>query len=228
MEEQGAVVRFAPAAGREVPRALSPKQKLLDHGPAALSSTELLALVVPGHGRAAEGLLRRRGLRGLTAMGPAQWQAERGFGPAAALRMCAVFELGRRCWGEPRDERPRIGRPRDVFRRVGRLRRLKKEHLVGLYLDAQNGLIHDETVSIGSLNTTRTHPREILYPAILHMAAGFVLAHNHPSGCLEPSPEDVEFSHAVRRAGELMGIELYDHVIVSVRGYLSLRERGLL
>ena len=115
-----------------------------------------------------------------------------------------------------------------VFQRLRHLCRAKKEHLVGLYLDSQNGLLHEETVSIGSLNTTRTHPREILYPAIVHLALGFILAHNHPSGCLEPSPEDLEFTQSVQRAGALMGIELYDHLIVGRDGYTSLRERGLL
>ena len=113
--------------------------------------------------------------------------------------------------------RPRLTRPKEVF---------KQEHLLGLYLDAQNGLTHMETVSIGSLNTTRTHPREILYPAILHLAFGFILAHNHPSGSLDPSDEDIAFSRAVHRAGELVGIELYDHLIVTKGGFTSLRERG--
>ena len=81
---------------------------------------------------------------------------------------------------------------------------------------------------MGALNTTRTHPREILHPAVAHLAMGFILVHNHPSGCLEPSSEDVEFTRAVQRAGELMGIELYDHLIIAAGGYTSLRERGLL
>ena len=89
-------------------------------------------------------------------------------------------------------------------------------------------MLHRETISVGSLNTTRTHPREILYPAVAHLALGFILAHNHPSGCLEPSPEDIEFTRATRRAGSLMGIELYDHLIIGEGGYISLRERGLL
>ena len=75
-------------------------------------------------------------------------------------------------------------------------------------------------------STTRTHPREILYPAIVHGALGFILAHNHPSGSVEPSDEDVAFSRSVHRAGEVMGIELYDHVIVGASGFTSLRERG--
>jgi DNA repair protein RadC len=143
--------------------------------------------------------------------------------------LCAVFELGRRVYGRDDDaDKPRISCPREVFERVRHLGRARKEHLVGLYLDAQNLLVHQETISIGSLNTTRTHPREILYPAVVHLALGFILVHNHPSGCLDPSPEDVEFTHAIKRAGELMGIEMYDHVIVARRGYTSMRERGTL
>ena len=119
-------------------------------------------------------------------------------------------------------------RPLDAYAQVPELRHARKEHLVGLYLDAQNGLLHRETLSIGSLNTTRTHPREILYPALLHLALGFILVHNHPSGCLDPSEEDVEFTRSVKRAGELVGIELYDHLVVANGGYTSLRERGTL
>jgi DNA repair protein RadC len=95
-------------------------------------------------------------------------------------------------------------------------------------LDPQNTVVGCEEVSKGSLNTTRTHPREIYKSALLANALGIILGHNHPSGCLEPSPEDVEFTQAVSRAGELIGVELYDHVIVTDEGYTSLRERGLL
>ena len=143
--------------------------------------------------------------------------------------MTAVFELARRAY-EAKSEtpRPRLTRPQEVFRQVHHLVALKKEHLVGLYLDAQNGLIHTETLSVGSLNTTRTHPREILNPAIVHLAMGFILAHNHPSGSLDPSDEDIEFTRGVQRAGQIIGIELYDHLIVAAAGFTSLRERGAL
>jgi DNA repair protein RadC len=108
------------------------------------------------------------------------------------------------------------------------LKKARKEHLVALYLDAQNRLIARETVSVGSLNTTRTHPREVLQPAIASSALAFILVHNHPSGSLDPSRDDVEFTRTMARAGELMGINLYDHLIVSRRGFVSLKERGLL
>jgi DNA repair protein RadC len=230
----------APAAPRpptvdDLPRALRPREKLLARGPGTLSQVELLALVLgAGAGgerawRLADRLVRRHGLAGLARLPATGWCAERGVGMAGAARLAAAFELGRRAYDRDADgERPRLQRPRQVFRQVRHLGRAKKEHLVGLYLDAQNGLLHQETVSIGSLNTTRTHPREILYPAIAHLALGFILVHNHPSGNPDPSPEDLEFTRAVQRAGELMGIELYDHLIVAGASYTSLRERGLM
>ena len=224
-----------PRAPHDLPRALRPREKLAAQGPARLSLAELLCLVLGSGtrrepvGRIAGRLLRRHGLQGLSELDADGWRKQPGIGRVTAARMCAVFELGRRAYGRARDEEPpRLSRPRDVFRRVKHLGRAKKEHLVGLYLDAQNGLLHQETISIGSLNTTRTHPREILYPAVLHLAVGFILVHNHPSGCLDPSPEDIEFTQAVRRAGDLIGIELYDHIIVARGGYTSLRERGVL
>jgi DNA repair protein RadC len=158
-----------------------------------------------------------------------EWLAENGLGPVSAARLGAAFELGRRAFTDPDGfRRAPVSGPQQAFRLVRHLTRARKEHLVGLYLDAQNGLVARETISIGSLNTTRTHPREILFPAVTHLALGFILAHNHPSGCLEPSREDLEFTRAIQRAGELMGIELYDHLVVARDGYTSLRERGLL
>lgn len=205
---------------------------LLTAGPTALTHAELLSVVLgvrkEGGRRIAGRLLRRHGLDGMARLEPRSWLSERGIGPASAARLAAVFELGRRIHRQDREERPRISSPRDAWRQVRHIGSARKEHLVGLYVDSQNALIHRETISIGSLNTTRTHPREILHPAVVHLALGFVLAHNHPSGCLDPSTEDAEFTHSIKRAGELMGIELYDHLIVTRGGYTSLRERGLL
>jgi len=217
-----------------MPRALRPKEKLLAAGPEILSHAELLTLILgsirrEAATRTANRLLRAHGLSGLAGLSASAWQAQAGLGTSLAARLCAAFELGRRAFaGDPRRRRPRLTGPRQAYRHVRQLGWAKKEHLVGLYLDAQNGLLHRETISIGSLNTTRAHPREILYPAVTHLALGFILAHNHPSGCFEPSTEDIEFTASVRRAGELLGIELYDHLIVAGSRYISLRERGLL
>lgn len=204
-----------------------PKRKLLAKGARILSNSELLTVILGGNAGTATRLIRRYGLAGLRELPASAFRRQERVGPASAARILAVCELARRAYGSAAAERPRINRPADVYRQVRHLAGLKKEHLVGLYLDAQNGLIYQETISIGSLNTTRTHPREILEPALRHLALGFTLAHHHPSGCPDPSTEDIEFTKAVARAGELMGIELYDHLVVAREGFCSLRERGL-
>jgi len=219
---------------RERPRAFRPREKMFSRGPSALSHGELISLVlgtgVAGlpAGKIAGSLVRRHGLDGLTRLSVRDWRSERGLGQAKAARLCAVFELARRAYGRNGESRPKINGPKQVYRQVRHLAEARKEHLVGLYLDSQNGLLCQETISVGSLNTTRTHPREILFPAVTHLALGFILVHNHPSGCLDPSAEDIEFTRVVRQAAELLGIELYDHLIVAGDGYTSLRERGVL
>jgi DNA repair protein RadC len=225
--------RAKRAALAALPRQHRPREKAFAKGVSALGQAELLALVL-GNGTAktsvfdlAERLVKRHGLKGLKALTPQDWAREPGVGAALAARLASAFELGRRATGcGESEERTRITRPREAWRLTRELGHAKKEHLLGLYLDAQNGLIHKETISVGSLNTTRTHPREILYPAIAHLALGFILVHNHPSGSLDPSDEDVAFTRAVHRAGETVGIELYDHLIVAGGGFTSLRERG--
>ena len=216
-----------------LPRPHRPRERAFARGIAALSHGELLSLVLgTGTARASalaagERLVRRHGLAGLAALAPADWRREPGVGTATAARLAAAFELGRRASASSEtSERPKVTRPRDAWALTRDLARARKEHLVGLYLDAQNALIHRETISVGSLNTTRSHPREILYPAIAHLALGFILVHNHPSGSLDPSDEDVAFTRAVHRASETVGIELYDHLIVAKGGFTSLRERG--
>jgi DNA repair protein RadC len=216
-----------------LPRQHRPREKAFAKGVSALGTAELVALVLGKGTRKtltftlAERLVRRHGLKGLRALTLNDWTREPGVGVALAARLASAFELGRRASdGGEGEERARITRPREVWKLTRELGHAKKEHLLGLYLDAQNGLIHRETISVGSLNTTRTHPREILYPAIAHLALGFILVHNHPSGSLDPSDEDVAFTRAVHRAAETVGIELYDHLIVSRGGFTSLRERG--
>src|SRR5439155_19088879 len=164
---------------------------------------------------------------GLHQLSPTRWVKEARIGFSNACRMAAVFEFGRRLL-VPSGDDPRVSSPAEAYALVRDLTKARKEHLVALYLDAQNRLICRETVSIGSLNTTRTHPREAMQPAIVNSALAFILVHNHPSGSLDPSRDDIEFTRTMARAGELIGINLYDHLIVSSRGFVSLKEKGLL
>ncbi|HEU4401169.1 MAG TPA: DNA repair protein RadC [Candidatus Polarisedimenticolia bacterium] len=219
---------------RELPAAvLRPREKLLRFGVQGMSHAELLAVLLGTGTRGcnvlalAEDLVAKYGAPGLPRLSLLEGTGNRGVGRVKGGQMLAAFELARRVLAPPADE-PRVASPAEAYALVRDLRRARKEHLIALYLDAQNRLILRETVSIGSLNTTRTHPREVLQPAIVHSALAFILVHNHPSGSLDPSRDDVEFTRTISRAGELMGISLYDHLIVSHRGYVSLKEKGLL
>ena len=123
----------------------------------------------------------------------------------------------------------RITRPADVYDAVRAwYRGLDREALGVLALDAQNQPVAFQIVSLGGLNTTRTHPREIFKLLVLVNACGFCLTHNHPSNCAEASQDDIQFTRAIQRAGELMGIELFDHLVITDNGFTSFRERGLI
>jgi DNA repair protein RadC len=218
----------------EIPPAVRPRERLMAGGAAALTSIELVAILL-GSGTARDGVLkvaervvRRHGLARLPELGLEDWTGNHGIGRVRACQMLAAFELARRCTDRVPADALRVSSPRQAFSQVRDLARAKKEHLVGLYLDAQNCLLARETLSIGTLNTTRTHPREVLQPAIMHHALGFILVHNHPSGNLTPSRDDVEFTRAMRRASEIMGIDLYDHLVIGAGGFVSLKEKGLL
>jgi DNA repair protein RadC len=229
-EAQGGTTQHTP----RVPSAAAGLRATLQKfGAKSLTNAELMALVLTAHRHHATSLACAKRLvasytgNTLRELALTQWVRESGIGFANACRMAAVFEMGRRFFAVPQDE-PRVGTPAEAYALVRDLKILRKEHLVALCLDAQNSLLARETVSIGSLNTTRTHPREVMQPAVLHSALAFILAHNRPSGSLEASRDDVEFTRTMQKAGELMGVSLYDHLIVSRSGYVSLREKGLL
>ena len=119
--------------------------------------------------------------------------------------------------------------PDDVVALIGRkLLAESREHFVVLLLNARHECVAVETVSIGSLNASIVHPREVFRPAVIRSAASVVVVHNHPSGDPEPSEEDVAITRRLAQVGELLGIGLLDHLIIAARGVVSLREKGLL
>jgi DNA repair protein RadC len=209
-----------------------PREKLRLRGPGALSNAELLALVV-GCGAAGRSALRigrllaRRPPSELSAWSIARWLLTPGIGLARAASLAAAFELGRRA-GERPTESVVIRGPEDVLGQVRDLSRARREHFVVLLLNARHELQCREVVSIGSLNASIVHPREVFLPAILHSAASVVLVHNHPSGDPEPSEDDLNITRRLVQVGELVGIAVLDHVIVASRGLVSFRSRQLL
>jgi len=172
--------------------------------------------------------VKKYGLNSLPDLEVSEWSKNSGIGKVRACRLIASFELGKRIFCVKEDDVNRITKPQDVYREFKELKKAKKEHLCAIYLNAQNQIIRKETISVGSLNTTRTHPREILHPAIANLALGFILVHNHPGGSLNASNDDIEFTKTIKKAADLMGIEFYDHVIVADGGFLSLKENGVL
>lgn len=122
----------------------------------------------------------------------------------------------------PRPMRPLI---EDTARAVEQLKDIKaqrKEHFVGLYLNARHELIHKEIVSIGTVNASIVHPRDVFAPALLHNAVALIVAHNHPSGDATPSPEDNDVTHRLKEAGRLLGISVREHIIITEFGYSTL------
>lgn len=141
-----------------------------------------------------------------------------------ARRFAALLEFSRRALGPaPGLE---LSRPEDVVPLLHDWRLARREHFIGFYLNARNQLLTRDLVSVGSLSASIVHPREVFEPAISRGAAGVIVAHNHPSGDPEPSPEDVAVTRRLADAGTLLGIELLDHIVVAERGFVSLKARG--
>lgn len=199
---------------------------------ATLTDAGLIAAVAGrgrdrGAGSSAWRRLSRHALAELACWSPGRIGRVGGLAAAPATALAAAFELGRRA----RESRARGGPirgPEDVQPHVRDLMRARKEHFVVLLLNARHEMEARETVSIGSLNASIVHPREVFLPAILHSAATVVLVHNHPSGDPEPSEEDLSITRRLVQVGDLVGIGVLDHVIVAERGMVSLRSRQLL
>jgi DNA repair protein RadC len=191
--------------------------------------TRLLSAVLCS-GNAAEALLTRFGSLDVIAdAGTADLVAIPGIGRRRATQVLAAFELSRRA-AAPRTEQNLIIRTaEEAVRVIGPvLQDLKREMFVTLLLTTRHRLLKFETVSVGSLNASVVHPREVFRPAIQAAAASVLLAHNHPSGDPEPSEDDIEITRRLVKTGDLVGIEVLDHVIVGADSYVSFRQRGLI
>ncbi|KMK74816.1 hypothetical protein AB990_19410 [Alkalihalobacillus pseudalcaliphilus] len=151
----------------------------------------------------------------------------KGIGVAKAIELSAAIELGRRIHNYMPEERYVIRSPEDVSNYVMEdLRFLKQEHFIALYLNTKNQVLHRQTLFIGSLNASIVHPREVFKEALKRSAASLICLHNHPSGDPTPSKEDIEVTRRLQQAGQVLGIEMLDHVIIGDRKYMSLKEQG--
>jgi DNA repair protein RadC len=214
---------------RDLPREEKPREKMLDYGPGALTVDELLAVILVT-GTKKEGVLEmtRRimneyGERSvLSATDPKILAADLDIPITKATQIIACGELGRRFYRRSKNGAPVIRTAEDVFAHTVDMRNFTKEHLRGLYLNAHYQLVHDETISIGTVDASIIHPREVFRPALAYSAAAVILVHNHPSGNAAPSDADIAITHQLREAGRLLGIDLIDHVVVTSDTFISI------
>lgn len=150
-----------------------------------------------------------------------------GVGMKNAIKVMACFEISRR-YSTPGAPLERVTRPEDTLLLLSDIRKKGQEHFVSFTLNGAGELINRRIVTIGLLNHSLVHPREVYADAITDRAASIIVAHNHPSGSLEPSSQDIAITAQLKEAGALVGIQLIDHIIVTKTSYVSMRERGLI
>ncbi len=221
---------------RDLPTEERPREKLKALGAEALSNAELLAILLrTGSDRESALQLAVRllslggGLRELPGLSLEDLQELRGVGPAKAAQLKAALEIGRRLATMPPDQAERITSPqRAAALFMEELRYKKKEHFMIMLLNTKNHLLSREEISIGSLNASIVHPREIFKIPLRKSAASIILVHNHPSGDPSPSQEDLEVTRRLVEAGNLLGIAVRDHLIIGDGCYFSFKEKGLL
>jgi len=200
-----------------------------------MGDTELLSLVVGARngrscGAIAQELIDRFGdLCGVGSATREELMRVGGIGRAESLRLRASFEIGRRRMTSNRERAIRnVRSPEEAAAlMIPEMRDLDREHFKAILLNTKNGILRIVTVAVGSLNAALVHPREIFKAAVVASAAGVILVHNHPTGNPEPSAEDTDLTLRFVRCGELMGIELVDHIIIGGASFVSMRERGL-
>lgn len=227
-------MEYAPKL-RDLPNDDRPRERLASSGERAVSTAELLAIIMrTGSGgenvlRLAERMLAHfKGLPGLAKATITELQALKGVGQVKAIEIKAALELGRRLTVAAPEERPKISSPADAANLLmSEMMLLEQEHLRLILLDTRNRVIQTPTIYIGSLNTSVVRVGELFRPAIRENAAAIIVTHNHPSGDPTPSPEDVNVTRQIVKAGKLLDIELLDHVIFGRQRFCSLKERGL-
>jgi len=209
-----------------------PREKIQKKGVSCLSDQELIATIlgsgVPGRNvrdlaKEISDLIERNP----DAVGYQELAEIRGMGPAKISQIIACLELGRRKYSR-QGRKPKISSPSDVLPLVSHLSGKKQEHFICITLNGANEPIETRTISMGLLNHSLVHPREVYADAITDRAASIICVHNHPSGTLEPSSQDLTITRQLADAGTIVGIRLLDHLIVTDSGWFSMKERGLI
>jgi len=222
---------------KELPAVERPREKLMRYGPGFLSNGELISILIGTGTKELSALtLANRVLAmeegGLPFLADCTYEelcCIEGIGEAKSCQILAAIELGRRISSAPRKDRVTVGSPKDVADLyMEEMRRRPKEYFKVLYLNTKNEITAGEDASVGNLNSSIVHPREVFRNAVKKGAAAIIVVHNHPSGNPAPSQNDLDITKRLVAAGELMGIPVLDHLIIGDGNYISLKERELM
>lgn len=219
----------------ELPESERPREKMFKKGPKALSNAELLAIILRTGiknqnvlSMAYKILSEHNGLRFLTDTSVEELSKINGIGLAKATQLMAAAELGKRISQYGAEDDTFIRCPKDAADiLMEEMRYLNKEHMKVILLNVKCKVMSIEEISIGSLSSSLAHPREVFIPAVKKSSAAIILAHNHPSGDPSPSKDDIDITKRISEAGKILGIELYDHIIIGNGIYVSLKEKNL-
>lgn len=220
---------------RDMPTGERPRERLREHGPSSLSNAELIAILLRT-GIAGENVVNMAvrmlshfdGLPGLARANYSEICSLKGISEAKACQLMAAFELGRRFVSLHPEDRPVINCPQDVANLLSaEMSLLAQEHLKVVLLNTKNHVTSVSEIYIGNVNSSVVRPSEVFRPAIRDNSKSIIVVHNHPSGDPTPSPEDVSITRQLREAGDLLDIEVLDHIIIAGQGHVSLKERGL-
>lgn len=222
---------------KDLPVEERPREKLYKCGPKALSNSELLAIIIRTGNKENTAIelsnrilsIDKKGLRFLANSSLNDLISLKGIGKCKAAQILAAVELGKRISGLSESLKPKITSPSDVSRiLMEEMRYLEKEYFKILILDTKNQVISIENISVGSLNSSIVHPREVFREAIKKSSASIILVHNHPSGDPTPSGEDINITKRLIEGGKILGIEVLDHIIIGDGKYLSFKEKQII
>jgi DNA repair protein RadC len=209
-----------------------PREKLKKYGTSKLSDKELLAILLSSGIKGknvielSKEILNEIKKVGIENINNESFKNIKGLGDTKTNQIISFIELGRRLLKNKKAEL--IMSPKDVWEKMEDLRDSKKEYFVIFFLDSRNQIIKREIISVGTLNSSLVHPREVFEPAIRYSTSQIIISHNHPSGLLKPSEEDLSMTKRLLEAGKILGIDVLDHIIVCKDEYKSLREGNLI
>jgi DNA repair protein RadC len=218
---------------QDIPEEERPRERLIRNGPESLSNAELLGVILRTGSKEenvvslSSRILSNYNIKQLSLANVSRLMQVHGVGKAKAAQIAAIFELARRLETFVEEPKRKICSPKDVYTLMyPKMREQKKEKFITLCLDTKNQILKEEVISVGSLNASIVHPREVFKSALMESSASVIMIHNHPSGDPSPSREDIMVTEKLVEGGKLLGIDVLDHIIIGDGRYVSLKDEG--